>query len=70
MLYGRITGLSGAFNIIIKYDKANGFEWKTLLFVGLITVPALLNQIYGNKIVSESGYTFVMFDENEPINQK
>jgi uncharacterized membrane protein YedE/YeeE len=70
LLYGRITGLSGAFNSMIKYDKPAGFEWKTTFFVGLITIPAILNQIYGTRIVRDDGFTFIMFDENEPINKK
>jgi multisubunit Na+/H+ antiporter MnhB subunit len=68
LLYGRITGLSGAFNSMIKYDKPSGFDWKTVFFVGLITIPAILNQIFGNKIVRDDGFTFIMFDDNEPIN--
>jgi hypothetical protein len=48
LLYGRITGLSGAFNSMIKYDKPMGFDWKTVFMVGLLTIPALLNQIFGN----------------------
>jgi uncharacterized membrane protein YedE/YeeE len=43
LLYGRITGLSGAFNSMIKHDKPAGFDWKTVLMVGLFTIPALLN---------------------------
>jgi hypothetical protein len=43
LLYGRITGLSGAFNSMIKYDTKAGFDWKTVFFVGLITIPAVLN---------------------------
>lgn len=42
-LYGRITGLSGSFNSIIKYDKPAGFDFKTTFFAGLFTIPAILN---------------------------
>jgi multisubunit Na+/H+ antiporter MnhB subunit len=41
-LYGRVTGLSGSFNSIIKYDKEAGFDFKLTFMVGLFTIPALL----------------------------
>jgi hypothetical protein len=39
--YGRITGLSGIFNSVIKYDKPAGFLWKFSFFIGFIS-PAFL----------------------------
>lgn len=69
LLYGRITGLSGSFNSIIKYDKAAGFDFKTSFFVGLFTIPAVLNQIYGNRI-DNGDFHFIMFDENKDISAK
>jgi uncharacterized membrane protein YedE/YeeE len=69
LLYGRITGLSGAFNSMIKYDKPAGFDWKTCFFVALFTIPAILNQIYGNVIVN-GDFKFIMFDENDAIDKK
>jgi len=42
-LYGRITGLSGIFNSVVKYDTKAGFDWKLCFFVGLFTIPVLLN---------------------------
>jgi uncharacterized protein len=70
LFFGRITGLSGAVNSIFKYDKDAGFDWKTAFMVGLITIPAVLQQIFGNKIVRDDGFTFVMFDEDDWINRK
>lgn len=69
-MYGRITGLSGAFNSVVKYDKAAGFEWKAAFMIALMTIPALLNQIYGNVIVTKEGFTFRMFDENDEIDKR
>jgi uncharacterized membrane protein YedE/YeeE len=43
LLYGRITGLSGAFNSIIRFDKEAGMHWKYVFFTALITIPAILN---------------------------
>lgn len=69
LLYGRITGLSGSFNSIIKHDLNAGFDYKTTFFVGLITIPALLNQIFGLSIVTDN-LKLVMFDSNEEISHK
>ena len=41
LIYGKITGLSGIFNSIIKYDVKAGFFWKYCFFVGLITLPTI-----------------------------
>ena len=43
LLYGRITGLSGAFNSIIRFDKQGGMHWKFVFLTALITIPAILN---------------------------
>ena len=43
LLYGRITGLSGAFNSIIRFDKEGGMHWKFVFFTALLTIPAILN---------------------------
>ena len=43
LLYGRITGLSGAFNSIIRFDKDGGMHWKFVFLTALITIPAILN---------------------------
>jgi hypothetical protein len=43
LLYGRITGLSGAFNSIIRFDKEGGMHWKFVFLTALITIPAILN---------------------------
>ena len=43
LLYGRITGLSGAFNSIIRLDEEGGMHWKFVFFTALITILAILN---------------------------
>ena len=40
-LFNRITGMSGIFNSLIKYDHASGFLWKFFTFLGLVTLPVL-----------------------------
>jgi len=70
LLYGRITGLSGIFNSIVKVDKPGGFDWKLPFMVGLLTIPVLLNQIFGNYIEISDKTKFILFDSNEMINQR
>lgn len=43
LLYGRITGLSGIFNSVVKHDVKAGFDWKVSFGVGLLALPVLLN---------------------------
>ena len=64
LFYGRITGLSGIFNSVIKYDVAAGFPWKLSFLVGLMTVPVLLYYIFGQSIKLGST-TLTMFDSNQ-----
>ena len=65
-MYGRLTGLSGYFNTTIKRNAKEGFEWKTMFLVGLITMPVLLNQIFGSKITL-SKLSLKLFDTNEEV---
>ena len=50
LYYGRITGLSGAFNTLVKQDKTGGLYWKTCFFTALLTFPVLLSVIFGDFI--------------------
>jgi uncharacterized membrane protein YedE/YeeE len=68
-LYGRITGLSGIFNSIVKYDVSSGFLWKTCFFVGLLTIPVIFNQICGN-ILTIGSFNYVLFDSDIVVNQQ
>jgi hypothetical protein len=68
-LYGRITGLSGIFNSIVKLDKEHGFDWKTCFFVGLLTIPVLFNQICGN-VLSIGDFKYLLFDFDIIVNQQ
>lgn len=47
-LLGRVTGLSGMFNSTIKLG--DGYDFKTTFLVGLFTIPAILNQVYGTEL--------------------
>ena len=61
-LYGRITGLSGIFNSIIKGDVKGGLYWKICFMVGLLTPPVLLG--FTNGLSLQFGdTTIVLFDE-------
>ena len=48
LYYGRITGLSGIFNTVVKQDKTEGLSWKTSFFTALLTIPVLLSIIFGD----------------------
>jgi len=69
LLFGRVTGLSGAFNSIIRLDKEGGLHYKYCFMTALITIPAILNQIFGNQLTN-GDFKFVLFDDNETINAK
>jgi hypothetical protein len=63
-IYGRVSGLSGIFNSVIKYDKKNGFFYKFCFFVGIITFPTIFGLRYHESIVlGDIKLTF--FDSNE-----
>jgi uncharacterized membrane protein YedE/YeeE len=64
--YGRITGLSGVFNSVIRKDEKMGFPWKLMFFMGLITFPVLMYQIFGNAIFSGNWF-YILFDPNEVV---
>lgn len=47
-LYGRITGISGSLNTLLKFDHSMGFNWKYAFVLGLITMPNLIHILVGN----------------------
>eukprot|EP00347_Sterkiella_histriomuscorum_P016880 403351492 len=61
-LYGRITGISGMLTSVIKFDKENGFYYKYYFILGLLTIPKILQVIFGSYIDLGGGYYFPMFD--------
>lgn len=69
LLFGRMTGLSGSFNSIIKYDKAAGFDYKLTFMIALFTIPAILYQVFG-RTVQAGPYQIIMFDSNSEINER
>lgn len=60
---GRVTGMSGIFNSLIKFDKATGFQWKVLFLLGLILIPAIAHFADKNSI-SMMGVNFTFFDSD------
>ena len=64
--YGRITGLSGIFSGVVKREL--GFEWKTCFLVGLMTLPAVFNMIFGQTI-DIFGYHINMFDAPDSMSK-
>ena len=59
---GRITGLSGIFGTLIKYDLSGGFYWKFAFFVGLLSgaLPLYYGSTDGAYINSK--FTLRFFD--------
>lgn len=62
LVMGRITGLSGIFNTLIKVDSEGGFRWKLAFFTGLVGLPYLLFKTVGETIKLSDSATLVMFD--------
>ena len=60
--YGRVTGMSGIFNSLIKYDKPNGFNWKYSFFAGLIFIPVIVYFATGDSITSNGKIVIRFFD--------
>eukprot|EP00347_Sterkiella_histriomuscorum_P004783 403359117 len=60
--YGRITGISGAFNSVIKKDLISGFYWKYSFLYGLLLVPVLLYLCLGTQIKFSDSFVLQMFD--------
>ncbi|CDW73492.1 UNKNOWN [Stylonychia lemnae] len=65
LLFGRITGISGILSSVTKYDTSQGFYWKYCFILGLLTIPKILQVIFGSYIDLGDGYYFPMFDSNE-----
>ena len=61
-IYGRITGLSGVFNSVIKADRKAGFYWKYALVTGMLTttVPIFLVTDYG--VWKTENFEIIFFD--------
>lgn len=62
--YGRITGLSGAFNSVVKRDVATGFDWKYCFLTGLLFFPVLFFYIFGTHIKFSDTFTVQLFDSD------
>jgi len=60
-LYGRVTGMSGIFNSLIKFKKSTGFFWKLCFVAGLITAPQYFYWRYGRE-VEFNKKTYTLFD--------
>ena len=63
---GRITGLSGIFNSLFKFDIGGGFYWKYAFFVGLLSgsLPLYWGSSNGSYLISDS-FVLTLFDPNE-----
>lgn len=64
LLYGRITGINGILNTLIKADFKNGFGWKFSFMLGLIAIPVLFHVSQGNYITLSNGDKYILFDED------
>ena len=64
LFFGRLTGLNGFLNTLMKCDLKNGFDWKFTFIVGLITLPVLFHVGKGKSITLSSGEEYIVFDED------
>jgi len=60
--YGRVTGLSGYFNTVIKGDTSAELQRKYAFLAGLIADPVLFFYIFGTSINFTDTYSQVLFD--------
>jgi len=60
--YGRVTGLSGYFNTVIKGDVQGELQRKYAFLAGLISLPVLLFYIFGTQINFSDTFTQILFD--------
>ena len=60
--FGRITGISGSVQTLIKYDKGSGFNYKYSFILGLILIPTFFHSIFGNEISLGDGKKYTFFD--------
>ena len=63
--YGRITGMSGMFNSLIKYDRDAGFYWKFCFVAGLILVPCIFYYSTDEAIIKNGEVKIRFFDSPE-----
>ena len=56
--YGKITGMSGIFNSLIRHSIKDGYYWKFSFFFGLISLPAIFYKINQKNSMEIFGTTF------------
>jgi uncharacterized membrane protein YedE/YeeE len=64
-IMGRITGMSGIFGSLIKFDIKGGFYWKYAFFVGLFTAGLPLWYASEDGAWYTSRFTLVLFDSSK-----
>jgi uncharacterized membrane protein YedE/YeeE len=64
LLYGRISGINGMLNTLMKLDFKGGFEWKFAFITGLITIPNLFHISNGKVVTFSDGSTYTIFDDD------
>lgn len=60
--YGRITGNSGIFNSLIKFNMKEGFKWKFSFLSGLLTAAYILYLGTNKGKWETSSFTLYFFD--------
>ncbi|CDW76784.1 UNKNOWN [Stylonychia lemnae] len=60
--YGKVTGLSGYFNTVVKGDTSQEFQRKFSFLAGLIFLPVLMRFIFGYYIIYSNNYVQYLFD--------
>ena len=61
-LTGRITGMSGIFNTVIRLDTEKGFHWKFACFLGLLTGALCFYWGSSDGVIYASTFSIRLFD--------
>jgi len=61
-IFGRITGMSGIFNTLIKFNVQEGVRWKAGFFVGLVSAGYLFYLVTDAGKWKTSSFTLYFFD--------
>mmetsp|Transcript_10117 Transcript_10117/g.9975 ORF Transcript_10117/g.9975 Transcript_10117/m.9975 type:complete len:229 (-) Transcript_10117:421-1107(-) len=61
-MYGRITGNSGIFNTLIKFNVKEGLRWKYSFLAGIASIGYLIYLITDNGRWTTSSFTLYFFD--------
>ena len=67
LLYGHITGISGSFHTVWKFDVKNGFAWKYCFLAGMVLAPFLIRIVEDRDMPFRKNKKIVFFDTDEEV---